>query len=337
MIEDKIEIMIPTYNRASYLDRTLNSLLNSPFKNCKITVRDNASPDDTPTVCEKYINKLKNLNIIRNNKNIGGDGNIIRCYEEATKEYVWVLADNDLLNFDKCQDFIDAIESEKYGIIICSSGNFLYEKTPNPTFETEGLSEYLKKNNNKNNYLENTAEDLVSVIKQYYFSVTSFIPSTIYRTELIDSNYLIKGYEYISRKYPHFPLLVKALEENVLTYKTLNDIVLIQENPDEWDIDALEFYAKRLDVALIVKNKKFREFAAKDPKGGIIYQTLAYYTVGKVKKQKNLRKQMFNLISVVYKLKGFIKGTLYAILFLTFLLIPKKICEYAYNKRFKQN
>ena len=37
MIEDKFEIMIPTYNRASYLDYTLNKLLNSPFKDCKIT------------------------------------------------------------------------------------------------------------------------------------------------------------------------------------------------------------------------------------------------------------------------------------------------------------
>ena len=336
MIEDKIEIMIPTYNRAKYLDRTLNSLLNSPFKNCKITVRDNASPDDTPLICEKYADKFENITIIRNNKNIGGDGNIIRSYETATKEYVWVLADNDLLNFDDCKDFIEAIESEKYGLIICSSGNFLFEETPHPTFETKGLSEYIKENSDKSNHLENTAEELVSIIKQYYFSVTSFIPSAIYKTELIDSDYLIKGYEYISRKYPHFPLLVKALEENVLTYKTKKDIVLIQDNPDEWDVGALEFYSKRLDVALIVKDKKFREYASRDPKGGIIYQTLAYYVVGKVKNQENLRSQMTDLIIVVYKLKGLLKGTFYAILFLLFLLIPRKICEIVYNKRFGQ-
>ena len=47
------------------------------------------------------------MHIIRNKKNIGGNANIIRCYEE-------VLADNDLLNFDNCDDLIDAIESEKY-------------------------------------------------------------------------------------------------------------------------------------------------------------------------------------------------------------------------------
>ena len=37
MIEEKIEIVIPTFNRASYLNDTLQYLLDSPFKNCKIT------------------------------------------------------------------------------------------------------------------------------------------------------------------------------------------------------------------------------------------------------------------------------------------------------------
>ena len=334
MIEEKIEIMIPTYNRASYLNKTLNSLLNSPFKDCKITVRDNASPDDTPLICEKYANKFKNMVIIRNNKNIGGDGNIIRCYEEATKDYVWVLADNDLLNFDDCDDFIEAIESDKYGLIFCCSADYSFKDTYAPTFDTKGLSEYLKENSEKSNYLENTVEELFLILDEYSFSLTSFIPSTIYKTELIDSKALIKGYEYISRKYGHFALIVKALEENVLTYKTKKDIVLVQRNPDDWDVGALEFYAKRLDATLLIKDKKIRKIAAKNPKGNLIYHTLAYIAIGKVKNQKDLRTQLTELIIVIYKLKGIIKGTFYAILFHLFLLVPRKICLIAYNKRF---
>ena len=121
MIEEKIEIVIPTFNRASYLNDTLQYLLDSPFKNCKITVRDNASPDETPKICEKYSKLFNNLHIIRNNKNIGGNANILRSYEQATYPYVWVLADNDYLNFDRCEDAIAAIESEKYDLIICNS------------------------------------------------------------------------------------------------------------------------------------------------------------------------------------------------------------------------
>ena len=335
MIEDKIEIMIPTYNRAKYLDQTLNSLLNSPFKNCKITVRDNASPDETPEICEKYANLFGNMHIIRNKKNIGGDANIIRCYEKAEATYVWVLADNDLLNFDDCDDFIDAIESEKYGLIMCSSGNYLYSKTNNPTFDTPGLSELLKEKNSKGNYLENSAHDLVSIIQRYYFSVCSFIPTAIYKTSLIDFEYLLEGYDYISRSYPHFPLLVKALNENVLTYKTEKDIVLIQENPDSLDVGALNYYSRRLECALLVKDKTFRAYATKEPQGGIIYQSFAHIITSKVQDEENRRNYLFKLIFVGYELKGIFKGTFYAIIFILFFLIPKRLCQYVFNKRWE--
>ena len=54
MIEEKMEIILITYNRSKYLDNTLNQFLNSPFKNCKFTVLDNCSPDNTPEICAKY-------------------------------------------------------------------------------------------------------------------------------------------------------------------------------------------------------------------------------------------------------------------------------------------
>ena len=127
MIEDKIEILIPTYNRAQLLDNTLNSLLNSPFKDCKIIVRDDASVDETPEICEKYSKLFKNMKIIRNIKNRGLNANTLSSYAEATLPYVWILADNDFLNFDDCDDFIEAIESEKYDMILCSSSWYAYK------------------------------------------------------------------------------------------------------------------------------------------------------------------------------------------------------------------
>ena len=68
------------------------------------------------------------------------------------------------------------------------------------------------------------------VIKKHYFMIAGFISSTVYKTSLIDSDILILGYDYISKSYPHFPLIVKALEKNCLTYKPKYDIVFLQEN-----------------------------------------------------------------------------------------------------------
>lgn len=333
MIEDKIEIMIPTYNRAKYLDSTLNSLLNSPFKDCKITIRDNASPDNTPEICKKYSQLFENLIIIRNRKNIGGNANILRCYEEATSEYVWVLADNDILNFDDCNDFLNAIESKKYGLIICSSANYIYYSNSEPSLDNS-IANLIKENSNKENYLENTSHELASIIKNYYFSITSFIPSAIYKTSLIDTEYLISGYNYISRSFPHFPLLVKALNENVLTYKTKKDIVLMQPNPSDDEVVAgIEFYARCLNCALLVEDKEFREYASKLHVHSVPYSIVTFMLFSKYNNEENLKFYILDLINILYKLKGWFLGTIYMIFVIICSLIPRKLCVYIIDKR----
>ena len=75
MLEDLLELILITYNRDSYLDKTLEQLLDSPFKNCKITILDNCSPDNTPEICKKYVGKFPNMIIKRHNINIGGNAN----------------------------------------------------------------------------------------------------------------------------------------------------------------------------------------------------------------------------------------------------------------------
>lgn len=54
----KISIIIPTRNRARYLNRGLNSILESDYPNLEIIVIDGASSDDTVQVLKKYGNRI---------------------------------------------------------------------------------------------------------------------------------------------------------------------------------------------------------------------------------------------------------------------------------------
>lgn len=336
MIEDKVEIVIPTYNRDKYLDNTLNSLLNSPFKNCKITIRDNASPDNTPEICEKYSSLFNNIHIIRNEKNIGGNANILRSYEQANYPYVWVLADNDILNFDRCQDFIDAIESEKYDLIICNSSLYKAEDSPNklPTVDDEPISEYIKRNKINDNYLENTTQELASIIKNHYFGIGCFISSTIYKTSLIDEDVLITGSKYISRSHPHFSLVAKALNENLLTYKTKYDIVYWQSNDDETELVGIDWYAKYLDCIPLINDKEFRSYAEQEYANYTFYIELAARIVyAKATHDSTLKESIFSFIETMYKLKGWGKGFLYQIYLMILYCVPTFLCEYFVKKR----
>ena len=336
MIEDKIEIVIPTYNRANYLDKTLSYILDSPFKDCKITIRDNASQDDTPVICEKYSKLFTNMHIIRNNKNIGGNANILRCYGEATYPYVWVLADNDYLNFDKCDDFLNAIESEKYDLIICNSAHYNPKNIPYfyPTTKDESISEYIRRQKgNEDNYLENTAQELAHIIKKHYFMIGGFISSTIYRTSLIDTENLIQGSNYISRSYPHFPLVAKCVNENRLTYKTKYDIVLLRKNPEDSEVIGIEWYSRYLDCLLLINDKQIRSYAEEHGGHDVYYELPARIIFAKAKHDPGLKNSVPSFIKTMYELRGWGKGFLYQICIMICYFTPTKFCEYFVRKR----
>ncbi|MGB2578766.1 glycosyltransferase involved in cell wall biosynthesis [Elusimicrobium simillimum] len=113
-----LEIVIPTYNRAKYLEETLEYIVNGPegVRDIYVTILDNASKDSTPEVCKKYADKYPNIKYIRNTRNIGGNGNIARSFEVGTHEYLWVLADDDKYDWtswpqleEACADGADLI------------------------------------------------------------------------------------------------------------------------------------------------------------------------------------------------------------------------------------
>ena len=117
MIEEKLEIVLITYNRYKDLNNTLKQFYDGPFSDCKFTILDNCSDDKTKEICEKYQNLFPNINIIRHLKNIGGNANILRAVETSTSLYTWVICDDDSYDFSECQDIINAINSGKYDLI----------------------------------------------------------------------------------------------------------------------------------------------------------------------------------------------------------------------------
>ena len=63
-----ISVIIPTYNRASTLERAIQSVLDQTFPALEIVVVDDASTDHTPEILEKYSDRIK---VITNGSNSG--------------------------------------------------------------------------------------------------------------------------------------------------------------------------------------------------------------------------------------------------------------------------
>lgn len=121
-IEDKLEIVIPTFNRCEKLGITFSYLLdeNSPVKNCDITILDDCSTDDTPNLVKKIAEKHPNVRYRCNMRNLGILGNILNAHLICSKEYFWLLGDNDTYDFSCFKEVEEAIENETDAIIVVS-------------------------------------------------------------------------------------------------------------------------------------------------------------------------------------------------------------------------
>ena len=101
-IQPILTIAIPTWNRASTLEKALEVLLPQviPFKGIiEVVISDNASDDNTNRIIENEIIKNQGLNIVynRNSENLQFFGNFRKCRELAKGQYLWILSDDDFI------------------------------------------------------------------------------------------------------------------------------------------------------------------------------------------------------------------------------------------------
>lgn len=91
----RVTIFIPTYNRASWLRQSIESVLAQTYRDFLLVVADNASSDETPDVVANYSDPR--LVHVRRPANLGLLGNYRACLESLTTEVVGFLSDDDLL------------------------------------------------------------------------------------------------------------------------------------------------------------------------------------------------------------------------------------------------
>jgi glycosyltransferase involved in cell wall biosynthesis len=93
----QLTIAIPTYGRPQELRHCVQLLAAQSDANFRLLVLDNASPVPAEVALEGLLESFpsESVRLVRNRVNIGGDANILRCFELCETEYLWVLGDDD--------------------------------------------------------------------------------------------------------------------------------------------------------------------------------------------------------------------------------------------------
>lgn len=95
--EPFLTIAIPTYNGAKTIGNALNVLLSQVTDEVEIIISDNCSTDETPIVINEFLLKYPFIRVLHNEKNVGADGNFLRCIRSAKGKYMMLLSDDDIL------------------------------------------------------------------------------------------------------------------------------------------------------------------------------------------------------------------------------------------------
>lgn len=94
-----LTIAIPTYNRRIHLQRLLDAMRDMVAGlegRVEVIVSDNASTDGTPDIVAAFVAECPLARSLRNETNLGSDGNIARCFLEAQGSHVWIIGDDDI-------------------------------------------------------------------------------------------------------------------------------------------------------------------------------------------------------------------------------------------------
>jgi len=93
-------VVIPAFNRAHLIGRTIESVLRQEYQDYDLLVVDDASSDGTVAVVEEYCRRDPRVRLVVNEKNLGLTRNWNRCLDLAEGPLVQLLLSDDLIDPD---------------------------------------------------------------------------------------------------------------------------------------------------------------------------------------------------------------------------------------------
>lgn len=120
---DKLTIIIPTFNRARFLDLILSTMVEeiSSLDSVSILVVDGCSTDTTQEVCTKYSNICSSFRSILLEEKGGVDKDIDIGVMHSTSEYCWLFCDDDSIMPGSVRAILEEILTHEPDLMIINS------------------------------------------------------------------------------------------------------------------------------------------------------------------------------------------------------------------------
>ncbi|MEL3901410.1 MAG: glycosyltransferase family 2 protein [Treponema phagedenis] len=118
----KFSIIIPVYNRESYIDETLSSILQQTYTDWEVICIDDCSTDASLEKLYAYANNDKRIKVIAHHNNLGPHCARKTGVVQASGDYMLFLDCDDMLAVSACQTLYDELSKNRCDIV-----EFAYE------------------------------------------------------------------------------------------------------------------------------------------------------------------------------------------------------------------
>lgn len=125
MAEPLVTIGIPTYNRSARLRRAAESVLAQSHRRIELVIADNASSDDTETVCRELCAGDARVRYVRMAVNHGLTANFNRVIDELVGEFVMLLSDDDWLAPSYVEACLAELRARSDHVLVCGTGMYM--------------------------------------------------------------------------------------------------------------------------------------------------------------------------------------------------------------------
>lgn len=212
--EPLVTIGVASYNNASYIKETLDSIANQSYSKIEIIINDDASTDYSIQVIYNWLAENKNLNVqlIENRENQGlckALNNIINC---SNGNFISLIASDDKYLDDFVSNRVKVLLSMGADIGICYSRTYLIDENS----KRIGLEEREK-------WLQGDIfEDLCSLSNSFCKPLTTMVKREVYeKVGLYDEKLLYEDLDFFFRAAKMYK--VAFLESVDTEYRILNN------------------------------------------------------------------------------------------------------------------
>jgi glycosyltransferase involved in cell wall biosynthesis len=113
-----VTVGLPVFNGERYIQRAVESGLNQTLPDWELILSDNASTDNTGSICRELATRDRRIRYVRKETNIGPGANFMSVLREArTKYFSWLAHDDYFASNDRLEKLVARAEEGRFALV----------------------------------------------------------------------------------------------------------------------------------------------------------------------------------------------------------------------------